>query len=122
MSIMRMAFLLALTALAASACRAQGGPEDERSAEMMKRYEARTKIFKPCPVGRPGEIVVCARPEEEAGARFRLPIPPERDTASTVPGEAPRASAAPVKQGGCSIVSGDPPICNKGLTVVKTGY
>jgi len=86
-------------------------------AAMMRRYDARTRVIRPCPRAQPGEVVVCARPDDEQ-TRYRLPLPEERERADTGPirGEVPRASAAPVRQGSCGVV-GQPYGCTGGLPV-----
>ena len=117
-----MVFPVALVALPVMSLRAQGVAEpDARTAELMARYDNRTKLIRPCPVGAPGEIVVCGRPANQQ-QRYRLPLPVTQDGAPLLPGEAPRASAAPLRQGGCGIVRGDPTLCNLGLTVLKLSF
>ncbi|HWJ69019.1 MAG TPA: hypothetical protein VNS79_03090 [Sphingobium sp.] len=107
--------------LAAGAARGQDGSTDAgRDADSaMARYQARTRVIRPCPRGAPGEVVVCARPDEK-GKRYRLPLPEEREHADGAPvrGESPRASAAPVRAGGCGVIGGQPYGCTGGLPVI----
>ena len=123
MSIMRMVVTTGLGALLVPPCLAQdGGPSPTTAApDMMKRYEARTRLFRPCPRAANGELVICGR-KNDGSDRHRLPLRAERAPGGPLRGETPRASAARVKQGTCGIVQGDPPNCNQGLVVVKASF
>lgn len=61
----------------------------------MAAYRAKTQVVKPCDRSG-GGIVVCGN-RAERNARQRLPLPRETDEGRIVPGDAPRASAAPVR-------------------------
>lgn len=87
------------------------------AAAMMARYGERIRVVRPCPRAAPGEVVVCAR-QEESGARYRLPLEQERNSAGPVRGEAPRATAEPVRAGGCGVIGGQPYGCTGGLPVI----
>jgi len=117
-----MVFAIGLAALpVTAACARDETAPDARTAELLARYDNRTRVYRPCPAAAPGEIMVCGNqaPQRE---RYRLPLPVESAPAGLLPGEAPRASAAPLKQGGCGIVRGDPPLCNLGMVVVKMQF
>lgn len=108
--------------LAAGPARGQRTPNESGrdAAAMIARYQDRTRIIRPCPRAGPGEVVICARPNEENGARYRLPLPQERESAGGEPvrGEAPRASAALVRATGCGVIGGQPYGCTGGLPVI----
>lgn len=95
------------------------GPAAAPDADAMARYEARTRVIRPCPQAAPGEVVVCARPEDSR-TRYRLPLVEEQDSAGRgpVPGESPRASAEPVRAGSCGVVGGQPYGCTGGVPIV----
>lgn len=88
---------------------------DER--DPMAVYRARTQVVKPCDrTG--GAIVVCGN-RAERNAKERLPLPREPVEGGIVKGDAPRASAAPVKQGSCGVVGGQGAGCTGGLPVLR---
>lgn len=103
---------------------AEANESDDSTARLMENYDAKTRLLRPCLPNASGEIIVCARNQEEEQMRNRIPLPEERADADAnrVAGEIPRASSAPVRKGSCGTVPGDPPICNQGLIVVKTRF
>ena len=83
----------------------------------MAAYRAKTQVLKPCDRSG-GGIVVCGN-RAERNARQRLPLPRETDEGRIVVGDAPRASAAPVRQGACGVVGGQGAGCVGGLNAIK---
>lgn len=117
---------LFIVLFATGAARGQGdggmaGEQARDTGALMSIYEARTRVYQPCPQPAPGEVVVCAR-RHEGPSPYRLPLREAQHSAGPLPGEPPRASAEPVRRSGCGIVPGDPPLCNRGLTIVKSGF
>ena len=86
--------------------------------ELMAAYRSKTQVIKPC--DRSGDAIVVCGNRAERNARERLPLP--RDLAQNggiVRGDAPRASAAAVRQGSCGVVGGQGTGCVGGLSVFK---
>ncbi|WP_256869351.1 hypothetical protein [Sphingobium lactosutens] len=83
----------------------------------MAVYRAKTQAVKPCDRGG-GAIVVCGN-RAERNAKERLPLPREPVEGGIVKGDAPRASAAPVRQGGCGVVGGQGAGCTGGLPIFQ---
>jgi hypothetical protein len=86
--------------------------------DLMAAYHAKTQVVKPC--DRSGNAIVVCGNRAERNARERLPLP--RDPAQSsgiVRGDAPRASAAAVRQGSCGVVGGQAMGCVGGLSVFK---
>ena len=86
--------------------------------ELMAAYRSKTQVLKPC--DRSGDAIVVCGNRAERNARERLPLP--RDPAQNggiVRGDAPRASAAAVRQGSCGVVGGQGTGCVGGLSVFK---
>lgn len=95
-------------------------PGTARAAEdeLMTAYRAKTQVIKPC--DRSGNAIVVCGNRAERNARERLPLP--RDPAQNngnVRGDAPRASAAAVRQGSCGVIGGQGTGCVGGLSVFK---
>lgn len=83
----------------------------------MAAYRAKTQVIKPCDRSG-GGIVVCGN-REERNARERLPLPREQDETARMTGDAPRASAAPVRQGSCGVSGGQGAGCVGGWNGIK---
>ncbi|HUD92290.1 hypothetical protein [Sphingobium sp.] len=83
----------------------------------MAVYRARTQVVKPCDRSG-GAIVVCGN-RAERNAKERLPLPREPADGGIVKGDAPRASASPVRQGSCGVVGGQGAGCAGGLPVFQ---
>ena len=84
---------------------------------IMATYRNRTQAVRPCDRSG-GGIVVCGN-RAERNARERLPLPRESSDAGPLRGDAPRASAAPVRQGSCGVTGGQGGGCVGGLSVFK---
>lgn len=83
-------------------------------------YRARTAAVRPC--DRSGDAIVVCGNRAERNARQRLPLPDERESVTAggiVRGEAPRASAARVRQGACGVVANENAICTGGWNAAK---
>lgn len=93
------------------------GAQADEPKDPMAVYRARTQVVKPCDRSG-GGIVVCGN-RAERNAKERLPLPREPDAGRIVPGETPRASAAPVRQGACGVVGGQGAGCIGGLSVFQ---
>ena len=93
----------------------RGLAQDE--PDPMVAYRAKTQVVKPCDRSG-GGIIVCGN-RAERNARQRLPLPREPDADRILPGDAPRASAAPVRQGACGVVGGQGAGCTGGLSVFQ---
>lgn len=93
------------------------GAQADEPKDPMAVYRVRTQVVKPCDRSG-GGIVVCGN-RAERNAKERLPLPREPDAGRIVPGEAPRASAAPVRQGACGVVGGQGAGCTGGLSVFQ---
>lgn len=86
--------------------------------ELMAAYRAKTQIVKSC--DRSGDAIVVCGNRAERNARERLPLPRDPIQGSgIVKGDAPRASAVPVRQGSCGVVGGQAAGCVGGLSVFK---
>ncbi|MCI4591402.1 hypothetical protein MOK15_15050 [Sphingobium sp. BYY-5] len=85
--------------------------------ELMAAYRAKTQVVKPCDRSG-GGIVVCGN-RGERNAKERLPLPREAESSGIVKGDAPRASAAPVRQGACGVSGGQGAGCTGGLPVLQ---
>jgi hypothetical protein len=85
--------------------------------ELMAAYRVRTQVVRPCDRSG-GGIVVCGN-RAERNARERLPLPREPEEGGILRGEAPRASAAPVRQGACGVSGGQGAGCTGGLPVFQ---
>lgn len=95
-----------------------GGAWAAEEGDAMANYRARTQVVKPCDRSG-GGIVVCGN-RAERNARERLPLPREPEDGAIVKGDAPRASAAPVRQGACGVSGGQGAGCTGGLSVFRT--
>ena len=80
---------------------------------LMAAYRAKTQVVKPC--DRSGNAIVVCGNRAERNARERLPLPRESEGGGPVWGDAPRASAALVRQGSCGVVGGQGSGCVGGL-------
>ncbi|WIW88506.1 hypothetical protein K3M67_00520 [Sphingobium sp. V4] len=80
-------------------------------------YRAKTQVAKPCDRSG-GGIVVCGS-RAERNAKERLPLPRDPADGGVAKGDAPRASAAPVKQGSCGVVGGQGAGCTGGLPLFQ---
>lgn len=104
----------ALVALFPASARAS----DEDNHSLMTAYRAKTKVVRPC--DRSGDAIVVCGSQAERNARARLPLPREaNDGGMPVRGDAPRASAAAVRQGSCGVTGGQGTGCVGGLSVFK---
>lgn len=94
-------------------------PLDAHAADeaLMATYRARTQVVKPC--DRSGNAIVVCGNRAERNARERLPLPRESTQGGVVRGDAPRASAAAVRQGSCGVTGGQGMGCVGGLWVFK---
>ena len=105
-----------LPILIAFACPAMARAAD--SDTLMANYRNKTQVVRPCDRSG-GGIVVCGN-RAARNARERLPLPRESpDAAGLIRGEAPRASAARVRQGSCGVTGGQGAGCVGGLSVFK---
>lgn len=104
-----------LAAIIPGVCLAQSATEDA----VMTAYRDKTQVVRPCRRD-PGSIVVCGS-RAERNARERIPLPDERDTAQRgiVRNEAPRASAAKVREGACGITINAYTTCTGGWSGAK---
>ena len=85
---------------------------------LMAAYRDRTQVVRPC--DRSGNAIVVCGTRAERNARQRLPLPREPGgDGSPVRGDAPRASAAPVKQGSCGVSGGQGAGCVGGWNGFK---
>jgi hypothetical protein len=90
----------------------------EAADPLMAAYKEKTRVVRPC--DRSGDAIVVCGTRAERNAKERLPLPREEaDGASPVRGEAPRASAAAVRQGSCGVVGGQGAGCTGGLPVFQ---
>lgn len=111
-----MTCLRLLAALLALTCPSLACADDNDG--LMAAYRNKTQVVRPCDRSG-GGIVVCGN-QAERNARERLPLPRESSDASgPVRGDAPRASAAPVRQGSCGVTGGQGAGCVGGLSVFK---
>jgi hypothetical protein len=77
----------------------------EAADPLMAAYREKTRVVRPC--DRSGDAIVVCGSRAERNAKERLPLPREEsDGSSPIRGEAPRASAAAVRQGSCGVVGG----------------
>ncbi len=101
--------MILLATLPASVLAGEG---DDR---LMAAYRAKTQVIKPC--DRSGGVIVVCGNRQERNARERLPLPREPDGDRRLAGDVPRASSAPVRQGGCGVSGGQGTECTGGLPV-----
>ncbi|WP_452655359.1 hypothetical protein [Sphingomonas bisphenolicum] len=110
---MKRLILLAPLAMA-SPVHAQDAGEDA----VMAAYRDKTRVVRPC--DRSGDAIVVCGTRAERNARERLPLPRSNDDGGApLRGEAPRASAAAVRQGSCGVVGGQGTGCTGGLPVFQ---
>lgn len=105
--------LLIVTLASGPAAAAAQEPDDP----LMASYRARTQVVRPCDRSG-GAIVVCGS-RSERNARERLPLPREAQEGQRIRDAAPRASAAPTRQGACGVVGGQGAGCVGGWNGVK---
>ncbi|QGP80264.1 hypothetical protein GL174_09870 [Sphingobium sp. CAP-1] len=99
---------------------AMTGPAGAQESDdrLMAAYRNKTQVMRPC--DRSGDAIVVCGTRAERNARERLPLPRETvEGAAPQAGEAPRASAAPVRQGSCGVVGGQGAGCTGGLPVIQ---
>ena len=85
---------------------------------LMAVYRRKTQVVRPC--DRSGDAIVVCGTQAERNARERLPLPREADEgAAPLHGDAPRASAATVRQGSCGVIGGQGSGCVGGLDARK---
>lgn len=84
---------------------------------LMATYRSKTQAVRAC--DRSGDTIVVCGTQAERNARERLPLPRETKERGAAPGDAPRASAAAVKQGSCGVVGGQGTGCVGGLNARK---
>jgi hypothetical protein len=90
----------------------------EAADPLMAAYREKTRVVRPC--DRSGDAIVVCGSRAERNAKERLPLPREEsDGSSPIRGEAPRASAAAVRQGSCGVVGGQGAGCTGGLPVFQ---
>lgn len=109
---MRTPVILVLSA-AAWPAKAQSVGEDP----LMTAYRAKTQAVRRC--DRSGDAIVVCGTQAERNARQRLPLPRDADQGGAKQGDAPRASAAPVRQGSCGTVGGQGAGCVGGWNGFK---
>jgi hypothetical protein len=107
----------ALNLLLASMLLLPGSSWAAEDTDPMAVYRAKTQVVKPCDRSG-GGIVVCGN-RAERNAKERLPLPREAAKGGIVKGDAPRASAGPVKQGSCGVVGGQGAGCTGGLPIFQ---
>ncbi len=110
---MTMRRILAILLLTLSPPALAGEGEDG----LMAAYRSKTQVIKPC--DRSGSAIVVCGNRAERNARERLPLPREPDSDQRIVGDVPRASAAPVRQGGCGVSGGQGAGCTGGLPVFQ---
>lgn len=90
----------------------------EADDPLMAVYRDKTRAVRPCERG--GDTIVVCGSQAERNARQRLPLPRAAvEGALPQTGEAPRASAAAVRQGSCGVVGGQGAGCTGGLPVFQ---
>jgi hypothetical protein len=91
--------------------------QDAGGDALMAAYREKTQVVRPC--DRSGDAIVVCGNRAERNAKERLPLPREDDGGGILRGDAPRAAAAPVKQGSCGTVGGQAAGCVGGWNAAK---
>lgn len=89
----------------------------EADDRLMAAYMEKTRAVRPC--DRSGDAIVVCGNRAERNAKERLPLPRDGDAGGILHGDAPRASALPVKQGACGAVGGQGVGCVGGWNGAK---